>query len=520
MDLFETQYLQLLIGCLTALHTPRYPSNMKIAGIAYDIYDDSTGAILRSKLAAAKQELPEKLANMRMLGTEELEHLPDRLYGLVAVNEGETVRKYAMHDAPHLALSMIYFGETGRLLPTEAAQKVAQNMITACGWYDLEPPVQLTKLSLLGGVAAAATAGLGLMDMASKAKEGKQLGNERMEAFRQAQASGIKQAGREVELTPQQEAASRNGNGPEAGYITSILNQFSDRHKAQHKLEKQMERRDQLQVVKEAEIGRDVMPVSALSSGTPMVGSRKTKLSSLMLANMNASWQHAGDISDGPPTKKIAASFTHYALPHLNKYPIDTEAHVKTAAAYFDDHFSSFPLPERRAFCSAVMHRAEELGIKVAGRVNNYAGDTYGANLIPELTARINQLADSGSKVAYEVLLEKISEVEPAVMAEMLREADIDTGLSSSYGRPGVGHMDPYEAVYGMKLAEPEEPFSWSEGTDYTNEERLKKLVTKGHNLDDLFTKGFAESFAKDPVGVFKSMPDPQKVVLSRLASS
>lgn len=491
---------------------------MKIAGIAYDIYDDSSAAILTSGLAKESQQLPEKLANMQMLEASVRDQLPDRLYGLVAVNNGETVRKYAMHDAPHLALSMIYFGETGRLLPTEAAIKVAQNLVGACEWYDIEPPSRLVKMALLGGVMTAATAGLGVMDMASKAKEGNQIGRERMDAFRQAQVSGTKQAGREVQLTLEQDAASQRGDGPEAGYISSILAQFSDGRRARHKLDSQMEQ------AKKAEIGRDVMPPGGvMAKGSPAVGTRAepAKTSSLMLAGLMTGWQHAGDITEGPPTKKIAATYRNYALPHLQRYPIDTPEHVKSAMAYFNDHVTEFPLPERRAFAVAVSDRAEDLGIKMAGQICEYGGLGYGANIETELRLRIQQF-ENESKVAYEVLLEKVATLSPAVMADLLREADIDTGIADSYGRPGIGRMDPYEAVYGSKHAEEEEPFSWMQGKDYTNADKLMALANSQRDLglDELFTtKGFTESFNKDPVGVFKSMPDPQKVILSRLAS-
>jgi len=50
-------------------------------------------------------------------------------------------------------------------------------------------------------------------------------------------------------------------------------------------------------------------------------------------------------------------------------------------------------------------------------------------------------------------------------------------------------------------------------------EEELTNLGRNnlGH-LEGQFTEYFALEFAKDPVGVFNSMPDPQKRILSRMA--
>ena len=37
-------------------------------------------------------------------------------------------------------------------------------------------------------------------------------------------------------------------------------------------------------------------------------------------------------------------------------------------------------------------------------------------------------------------------------------------------------------------------------------------------DLDELFTEAFVEEYIKDPVGLFNSLPDPQKRRLARLS--
>jgi hypothetical protein len=514
---------------------------MRIAGIVLDFYDDPKGVILRNKLASSGRQLPPKLASARILSAEELERLPDRLFAMVATNGDEVVRKYAMHDEAHLVLSMIYFDEVGHLLPPEVQQKIAMNLINGCSWYGMDPTESLVKRAMVGKALSALTAGLGVMDMAAKAREGAQQGRERMEAFRQAQASGTKtSSGREIQLSMDQDSAMQRGEGPENGHIWDAFSQFSDIDAARRKLDAHLAKRNQTDPTinghshhhKKADlVGTETMPQAALRSGSgrPSPTSRlnlpmKTAAGKIAAMIVPEGWVHAGDITwvEAPVTVK-KANHTHFALPHLQRYPIDNAALVMKAASYFDEHLFDFPLTERRVFAQSVVSRANELGVKVAGRVLDYAGDSYGPNLVPELHARIHQFEGTGHEAVYEMLLEKRAEIHPMIMAEMLREADEETGASRSYGRPGVGLRDPYEAVYGgakvaAKKPKEEEAYYWSEGGDSVSGPQLMALAKQGPKLNEIFGAGFAEEFQKDPIGIFKSMPSPQKVVLSRLA--
>jgi hypothetical protein len=509
---------------------------MRIAGIVFDFYDDQNGLVLRNKIASTGAKLPEKLASMEALSPEDIELLPDRLFALVGVAGGEPVRKFAMHDPEHLALSMIYFDETAKLLPEAVRSKVASNLILGCSWYDIDPPDSLVKVAISAGtaLAGAAVAGLGVMDMASKAREGKAVGRERMDAFRQAQASGMKTAsGREIELSLDQDQDLQHDRGPESGHIWSAFDLFSQPGPTHKKLDAQIAKRDQLepQLGKVADlVGTEAMPVSTLraGSGRPSPGKRlnlpmKTSAARIAAETLDGDWQPCGELKFETPRTTKRASYENYAMPHLRKYPIDTETQLKTASDYFDEYCSAFSFPDRRVFAHSVWERAAELGVKVAGKVLDYAGEGYGPHITSELQSRVDRFEGTGHETVYGMLQEKVSEINPAVMAEMLREADAVTKAASSYGRVGVGFMDPYAAVFGSaKLAnEPaeEDTYSWSEGNDYVAGMHLVALSKRALNLDSMFGKGFAASFQKDPIGIFKSMPSPQKVVLSRLAA-
>ena len=505
---------------------------MRTAGIVLDIYDDPKGLVLRRKVAASGSRIPEKLASSRLLDSEELDRLPDRLFALVAENHGEVLRKYAMHDPEHLTTSIIYFLECGHLLPEDVQVKVASNLVTCCGWYDVTPPQALTKIAFMGAMNAMQV-GLGAMDAAGKAREGSTRARQNMDGLRAAQASGAKVAGREVRLSPAEDAAMQCGEGPESGHIFEMLSGFSEPGRTHRNIDRSLEKKDQIVPSYGAKTsnlnGTDVMPNSAVLSGHNPRPSPNNKVS-LAPKVSSAGWQHSGDISDmEPPTRtKQASRVTHFALPQSSRYPIDTLDQIKTAEAYLNEHVTELGLADRRAFSQSLVKRAGHFGLKVAGVALDYAGDSYGPFIESELIARVNAFEGTGREEAYGVLLEKRSEISPIVMVEMLKAADSDTGADRCYGRTSVGFRDPYRAVYGShKIAEARSQeekdvaYSWSAGSDYVSGLQLKELAKNGFTrLDETFGKGFATSFQNDPVGIFQSMPDPQKVVLSRLAAS
>lgn len=108
-----------------------------------DFYDDPQGEVLRSKLPADK--VPEFIKTAHFITEQDQDRLPDDVYALVMVDRTHKMRKFACVDKGNTALSVIYFLENRHYLPEEAQKIAAANLITACGWYDMQPPVQLLK---------------------------------------------------------------------------------------------------------------------------------------------------------------------------------------------------------------------------------------------------------------------------------------------------------------------------------------------------------------------------------------
>ena len=66
-----------------------------------------------------------------------------------------TLRKYACIDSGNTALAVEYFMKTAHKLPLEAQKVAAENLVTACGWYGIEPPEALQKVALMGAMMGA-----------------------------------------------------------------------------------------------------------------------------------------------------------------------------------------------------------------------------------------------------------------------------------------------------------------------------------------------------------------------------
>lgn len=469
-----------------------------------DLYDDPSASVLRGHLARTQGGLTEKLASFEPCDASALEALPDRLFALVGSSGGERLRKYAMHDEAHLATSILYFLECGGQLPGPVRAKVAQNLITACGWYEAAPPVALTKVAFLGALV---NTGLTAATVPGKLREEKQKTLENDAAFRAAQMTGIKQAGRPVHVSDGEGEAPwhaiekflRGEETPERQYEAyghDYPNVFADPQG----------------LVKEANTaGTEVHSFGGLDNDPRA----KTPAKRMAIAPKVSHWHEAGEFGFTVPEPEQRVPL-HYALPHHALYPIDTPEEVKRASAYFGEYARDFPLEERRIFAQNVAVRAHELGVKVASTLESLGANTYGPHIVPELKGRIAALEGTAKAAAYEVLLEHLDETPPIVMVDMLKQADEDSGMDNGYGRPVTGFRDPLSAVFGA----PEKPiYSWAGKGAYVTEEQLRSFSKLVPELDKVIEKDWSVKFIDDPVAAFDKLPDSKKLVVARLAN-
>lgn len=118
-------------------------------GSIVDFYDDPHGHVLKERLPESAQ-VPDFVKTAEYLTKEARASLPDDVFALVMVDRGEKLRKYACVDKGNTALSVIYFMENHDRLPEEAQKVAAANLLTACDWHGLKPPMGLQKVALLG----------------------------------------------------------------------------------------------------------------------------------------------------------------------------------------------------------------------------------------------------------------------------------------------------------------------------------------------------------------------------------
>jgi hypothetical protein len=140
----------------------------KLSGLVFDIRDDEAGEVLRS-IWPSEEQLPDLVKTAQAITPELDAKLPDDLFALVLRDGDVTMRKFACIDAGNTALSVEYFLKTAHKLPAEAQQVGASNLVTACGWYDIDPPEQLQKIALgVGGALMGAMVAPGAVKDAKK----------------------------------------------------------------------------------------------------------------------------------------------------------------------------------------------------------------------------------------------------------------------------------------------------------------------------------------------------------------
>jgi len=215
-----------------------------------------------------------------------------------------------------------------------------------------------------------------------------------------------------------------------------------------------------------------------------------------------------------PPTTTEVKTAARYALPFLEKYPLDSFDQVKEASDYFTQYKNYFSPELRREYCVNLTKRAEELGVKVASIVSQYGSNTYGA--IPDIDAGIS----SRRHVVQEEhvpLLDKIANVRPKITpseyAELLSEFDKQANIHWYYDADVV---DPYLSTYGVKIAEDD---AWIHGNETVYHKDLKCLAeTSCEALCQVVGKDFVKEFKKDPISLFNSMPVDIKKIIGRMA--
>jgi hypothetical protein len=486
---------------------------MQTSGLVLDVYDDFGGGVLR-ELFPSFDDIPEQVKVAHVVTAEEREQLPDDVFALVLVNNGETLRKYACIDEGNTVLSVQYFLKNAHKLPLEAQKVAAENLKAACAWYDLQAPEELEKVAL--GVMTALTA-------VPVIKGTHQAISENLAATR-ALGGG---AGNIV--TPAARDAALGRKTAEVSGTVLAPNQGPGDPSAGLKGSKTV-------IQKTARVGH-LVASSKGDQGVPPADNLATEHKEQPSALPQARQMHPTvDVSDKqPPKYMVEKKAEHFALPEQKKYPLDSYTQVKAASGYFDTYSKHMAPPTRHEYAVNLVKRASALAVAVSDNARKYGAEDFAPEAEIKAAFDVRRLEVQNDADALKLLgaVEKVARfrmwkeasaetpqvLSAAEVVDLLAEFDKVAGLDHHYDRT---IPDPYFSIYGFdKSASADDPeFSEVIGNETVTEADLRRLVRiAAFTVKTTFGADFQEEFLKDPVGIFKSLPLAQKKMVMRMAN-
>lgn len=434
-----------------------------------DIYDDQG-------LTLIDIPLPAWVGNSPHTPVEKLASLPDDLFALILVSpDGRSAtRKYACHTPTSAALSAIYLSQYYPNLSADAVHVAASNIKTACEMYGLPAFPALDKL------AEASAKELAMIEAPAEGSGG--------------QASGLSLKGVEAPAQVYLELRDRRSALVEPTDPTEPFNQ----------LEKVLTRHCKVPGSKQADLtGTDVMPVGVVPP--------KTKTVKKLAAAGNT-------VVDGPAICQIfperfqeMRKVAHCAL----GIPLDGIDEINHAIRYMEKQ-SAWLDPEKRVVLSQAIHaRLDSMGLPVPASVSKYAAGGFrpAEDLVEAIAAR--QHLGTMHKVAtdYSSLVMLRDQGDPQKYASHLAHLDKEHGLDIYWGSR---IEDPWDATLSNEKIS---TVVYNKDGVFVSDTLLERLATQEREaLLRILDEDLVEEFAKNPVAVFKSMPDPQKKVIGRLA--
>ncbi len=225
-----------------------------------------------------------------------------------------------------------------------------------------------------------------------------------------------------------------------------------------------------------------------------------------------------------PPKQVVQKTAQHYALPSLQRYPLDGYDEVEKAASYFDQWHRRMEPLVRREFCQNMVKRASALGIPMSALAQRYASDRWAP---PEqikiaLDARRTVLKDDSQLAVLDKLAAVRQRMLPDDFAAALLAFDQHAGLDHFYD----GDVpDPFFSSFAKTAQQNESETDPDEsiivGNEYLPSRKMIQFSKMGQKqLEQRFGKEFAGEFMKDPMTIFNSMPRDQKLVLMRMANT
>lgn len=459
-------------------------------GSIIDFYDDPNGLVLKTKIGA--EQVPGFIKTAQFLEGERRERLPDDVHALVMLDQGTKLRKYACVDKGNTALSVIYFLENKDKLPEEAQKTAAANLLTACKWYDLQPPALLMKTAGLFGAALGAA---GIKDTISQGvkRHKKVMGMPKIGDLTGSNIMPLSSdAGGEEKVASVRKQIDSEVRDPRLYSNLRGMVTFENR-----------ERR-----------------VAAHKGLKKSDGTVRGAMRAGFLREKKAAMDPYVDVTGkSAPERFEKVAHQRFALVKegQSRFPIDTYGDVLEADRWFNDHGESLHPEDRREMCTKLAARADEIGCKISDYIRKYAG----AGFAPDGEVRVGVSTrmqyfqdDSPERDMLNGLMDKYASVSPDVFCEAVKQFDEATGLDYHWDD---GVYDPWYTTYGFTK---EAEWSFSTHGDKINEEQLKQVANASYPLiKEKFGDEMAASLKKSPVSIFGSLPLDTKRIIMRMAN-
>lgn len=488
------------------------------SGIILD-RDDDKGATLKARVPDVS-DLPDVI---KTASYQPYNQLPNENFALVMVDGSDIMRKYACQDAGNTAMSVIYFIEHGDKLPPMAQKTAADNLISACLDYDIIPPnmlmkmagwkEQLTTFPTVKRIAKAVASGAKkvrgypgkkLEDLGGRIGKGMSEATQRtlqdipknkktMQAIgnisREAGKSGAKGVD-EITQDPMRMVKLIGGATVIGGTGLAVGSRLG--HKAMKSGKRVSDKTTEILGLKPEEEQKKESSVSNVVDITGMKPMTAVKTAA-PLSNNDYMWV---DKQTGE-----------------RKFPIDSWDRVKQAENYMQQEGVRLRPDIRRACAVKLAAKAEVVGYPLDEKIKEAGATTFANPGHLQANLEIRKIA-AGNDGFLDELFEKRASIGPEMYSECLRRYDIETGIDQWWGKDVP---NPWESTFGMdKTAE----VVWEDGVDRLTDAELMNLATNHlSGVQRIFTPCFANEFMKDPVGIFSSMPAPQKKVIARLAA-
>jgi hypothetical protein len=507
------------------------------SGVTLDFYDDG-GATLKRFFASA-EDLPEVI---KTASVQKPLQVSDDAFALTMLDDGQVLKKFACTDAGTTAMSVLYFLTHGDKLPDLAQKTAAMALQRACHKYEVGTEGLLKTAGwwsrFLQGAGRDVAAGAGprvakaTEEAAGQAAQhfrgaGEEVAERAAQHFRGAGDDLLKKAPEAAEEAVRRAAGAAGEIGASAGrrvLTTSGIGAGAGALTAAPG--------KRWEGAQEGAAAGVLGGLAGASVGTPHMGA------ALAGGAMGLKpWEKAAGLADSgavdvtgmEPAPKFVSDrpsdenlFAVTLSDGTQRYPIGTWTQVKQASAYFVDESVRMDPATRHQFATNLAARAQAIGfdmpemVKTAGLVERVSDSSLNAGLQMRINAFPCGEAPAEAKEALRHIFEKRASLTSDAMAEAIHTFDQHFGLHTQYRRY---LPDPWETVFEkVKVSK----FLWEDGASRVTEDELDNLaLNNAGDLGEIFAaEGMIKGFEKDPIGVFKSLPDTHKRVVARLAHS